>query len=175
MTDKIYIAKLGKTVGLNGQQKLHIDSDFPEQFRTNAKFFTNKNEILVIETFNVKNNVIKFKDINSIEDARKLTNRELFVTQDDTKDMCKLANKQFFWFDMITCEVYENDIKLGVVNDIQRMPLSDYLQIKTTKELQDKKLSNTFLLPYIDDYIISVDIVKKQILIKNGMSILEAS
>ena len=31
--DKIYIAKLGKTVGLKGQQKLHIDSDFPEQFK----------------------------------------------------------------------------------------------------------------------------------------------
>jgi len=107
--DKIYVAKLGKTVGLKGQQKLHIDSDFPEQFKKNSKFTTDKNQELIIESFNTKNNVVKFIDIDTVELAKKLTNRELFVSQEDTKQMCKLQKKQFFWFDIINCVVIENE------------------------------------------------------------------
>jgi len=173
--DKIYVAKLGKTVGLKGQQKLHIDSDFPEQFKKNSKFTTDKNQELIIESFNTKNNVVKFIDIDTVELAKKLTNRELFVSQEDTKQMCKLQKKQFFWFDIINCVVIENEKELGVVSDVQRMPLSDYLEIKTTKTLQDQKYSNQFLLPYIDDFIIDVDIENKIIVVKNAIEILEAS
>ncbi len=173
--DKIYVAKLGRAVGLKGQQKLIIDSDFPEQFKKNSKFFTDKNQELIIETYNTNNNVVKFIGIDTIEDAKKITNKQLFVSQEDTKKMCNLDNKQFFWFDMLNCIIKENDKELGKVTDIQRMPLSDYLEIETTKSLQDKEYANRFLLPYIDDFIIDVDIENKIILVKNAMDILEAS
>lgn len=45
MKDKIYVAKLGKTVGLKGDLKLFIDSDFPEQFKKMPY-------LLQIKTFN---------------------------------------------------------------------------------------------------------------------------
>jgi 16S rRNA processing protein RimM len=173
--EKIYVAKLGKTVGLKGQQKLHIDSDFPEQFKKNAKFITDKNQELTVESYNDSNNVIKFIGVDSIEDAKKLTNRQLFTSIEDTKELCKLEEKEFFWFDMMDCLIIENEIVLGKVIDIQRMPLSDYLLIETTKELIEKKLSNQFLIPYIDDYILNVDINNKKILTKNSYLILENS
>ncbi len=173
--DKIYVAKLGKAVGLQGQQKLHIDSDFPEQFKKDSIFYTDKNQELKIETYNSKNNTVKFAGIDTIEQAKKLTNRQLFVSKDDSRDMCNLGKKQFFWFDIIGCEVIENDEVLGKVNDVQRMPLSDYLQIETTKELQDKKYSDIFLLPYIDDFVIQVDIENKTINVNGAKDILEAS
>jgi len=173
--DKIYVAKLGKAVGLQGQQKLHIDSDFPEQFKKDSIFYTDKNQELKIETYNSKNNTVKFAGIDTIDQAKKLTNRQLFVSKDDSRDMCNLGKKQFFWFDIIGCEVIENDEILGKVNDVQRMPLSDYLQIETTKELQDKKYSDIFLLPYIDDFVIQVDIENKTINVNGAKDILEAS
>lgn len=173
--DKIYVAKLGKAVGLQGQQKLHIDSDFPEQFKKDSIFYTDKNQELKIETYNSKNNTVKFAGIDTIEQAKKLTNKQLFVSKDDSRDMCNLGKKQFFWFDIIGCEVIENDEVLGKVNDVQRMPLSDYLQIETTKELQDKKYSDIFLLPYIDDFVIQVDIENKTINVNGAKDILEAS
>lgn len=173
--DKIYVAKLGKAVGLQGQQKLHIDSDFPEQFKKDSIFYTDKNQELKIETYNSKNNTVKFAGIDTIDQAKKLTNRQLFVSKDDSRDMCNLGKKQFFWFDIIGCEVIENDEVLGKVNDVQRMPLSDYLQIETTKELQDKKYSDIFLLPYIDDFVIQVDIENKTINVNGAKDILEAS
>ena len=173
--DKIYVAKLGRAVGLKGQQKLIADSDFPEQFKKDAIFYTDKNQELKIETFNPKNNTVKFVGIDDINQAKKLTNRQLFVSENDTRDMCNLGDKQFFWFYIMDCQVIENGQVLGVINDIQRMPLSDYLQIETTKEIQDKGLSNIFLLPYTDDYIINVDCDSKTIEVKNAKDILEAS
>ena len=173
--DKIYIAKLGKAVGLKGQQKLHIDSDFPEQFKKNSIFFTDKNQELIVETYSAKNDTVKFIGIDTVEQAKKLTNRQLFVSKEDSRDMCKLGKKQFFWFDIIGCKVVENSEILGKINDVQRMPLSDYLQIETTKELQEENYSDIFLLPYIDDFIIDVDMDTKTITVKNAKDILEAS
>jgi len=173
--NNIYVAKLGKVVGLKGQQKLHIDSDFPEQFKKDNTFITDKNQKLTIESYNSKNSTVKFVGIDTIDQAKKLTNRQLFVSQEDTRDMCNLGKKQFFWFDIIGCEIIEDDELLGKVDDVQRMPLSDYVQVKTTKELQDQKLSNIFLLPYIDQYIIDVNIEDKKITVTGAKEILEAS
>ena len=173
--EKIYVAKLGKTVGLKGQQKLHIDSDFPEQFKKNAKFITDKKQELIIESYNATNNVVKFIGIDTIEDAKKLTNKQLFTSVEDTKELCQLQEKQYFWFDIMNCLIIEDDLVLGKVVDIQRMPLSDYLLIDTAKELVEKKLSTQFLIPYIDDYILNVDINNKKIVTKNSYLILENS
>ena len=46
--NKVYVAKLGKTVGLQGHLRLFIDSDFPEQFKKGAIFTTNRNLILKV-------------------------------------------------------------------------------------------------------------------------------
>lgn len=173
--DKIYVAKLGKAVGLKGQQKLHIDSDFPEQFKKNTTLTTDKNQELTIESYNSKNDTVKFVGIDTVEQAKKLTNRQLFVSKEDTRDMCKLGKKQFFWFDIIGCDVIENDEILGKVDDVQRMPLSDYIQVVTTKELQEKKFANIFLLPYLDQYVIDVNIENKTIKVTGAKEILEAS
>jgi len=173
--NKIYIAKLGKAVGLKGQQKLHIDSDFPEQFKKDTILTTDKNQELKIESYNPKSNTVKFVGIDTIEQAKKLTNKQLFVSQEDSRDMCNLGKKQFFWFDIIDCDVVEDGELLGKVDDVQRMPLSDYIQVVTTKELQDKKYADIFLLPYIDEYIIDVDINNKSINVKGAKDILVAS
>lgn len=174
--DKIYVAKIGKTVGLKGQQKLHTDSDFPEQFKKDTKLTTDKKQELIIESYNNVSNTVKFKGIDTVEDAKKLTNRQLYVSKEDTIESCNLGKNQYFWFDILGCEVEEDGETLGIIDDVQRMPLSDYIQVKTAQELVDKKFSNTFLLPYImDEYILSVDIDKKLVKVVNGKGILEAS
>jgi len=173
--DRIYIAKLGKTVGLKGQQKLHIDSDFPEQFKKNTKLTTDKNQELIIESYNTTNSVVKFIGIETIEDAKKLTNRQLFVSTEHTRESCNLGDKQFFWFDMMDCTLIQNDETLGKIIDIQRMPLSDYLMIETDSKLIEKGFSTSFLVPYTDTYILNVDIINKIITTQNTKDILEAS
>lgn len=175
--ENIYIAKIGKTVGLKGQMKIHIDTDFPEQFTKGAVLITHKKQSLTIETINTTSKTVKFEGIDTIEDAQKYTNSQLFTTHEDTIKNCKLEEKQFFWFDMIDCNIYEDDKLLGSITDVHRYPIDDYLEIQTDKSMLESndKLSKTFLLPYNDTYILEVYIQKKTILVKNAMDILEAS
>jgi 16S rRNA processing protein RimM len=50
--NKVYVAKLGKAVGLQGHLRLFIDSDFPEQFKKGAVFTTNRNLTLKVLEYN---------------------------------------------------------------------------------------------------------------------------
>ena len=175
-SNKIFVAKLGKAVGLQGYLKLFIDSDFPEQFKKGATFSTNRNLQLKVLEYNSSRELIKFEGYEELEIAKKLTNQELFSTFEQTKEFCQLEENEFFWFDLISCDVYEKDIKLGIVKDIQRYPLNDYLELTTDSELVNKGLPKTFLIPHIfTKYIINIDIEKKIINVINSFEILENS
>ena len=112
-SNNIYVAKLGKAVGLKGDLRLFIDSDFPEQFKKGATFLTNRNLQLKVSEYNSARELIKFENYEDVETAKKLTNQELYSTVEQTKENCKLGKNEFFWFDLISCEVFENDLRLG--------------------------------------------------------------
>ena len=173
--NKVYIAKLGKTVGLAGLLKVYIESDFPEQFSVGNSFVTNKNTTLIIESYNKKNQSVKFKDINSIDDAKKLVNQLIYSSLEQTREDCTLKEKEFFWFDVIGCEINDDSKNLGIVKDIHRYPTSDYLEITTTESLVKEGLPNTFLIPYIDLYVIKVEMKNKTIYTQDCLGILENS
>ncbi|RXJ95612.1 16S rRNA processing protein RimM [Malaciobacter molluscorum] len=174
--DKIYVAKLGKTVGLKGDLKIHLDTDFPEQFKKGATFTTNKSLQLKVISFNISKSVIKFESYEDVDVAKKLTNQELFTNEDFTKENCSLENNEYFWFDIINCDVIEDDIVLGKIKDIHRYPVSDYLEIATDEKLIEKKLPKNFLIPYLPEvYILKVEIDNKKIFTKSCFEILENS
>ena len=173
--DLVYVAKIGKTVGLKGELKLFIDSDFPEQFKKDAVFTTNKNIQLKIEKYNQPNSTIKFYDYNDIDIAKKLTNSLLYTTQEETQKNCPLDENQYFWHDMIGCEIKENDQILGIVSDVQRFSVDDFLLITTKEELTKKEYPKSFLIPYIHRYILNVDIENKTITTTDCLEILQNS
>ena len=175
-SNDIFVAKLGKAVGLQGHLRLFIDSDFPEQFKKGATFKTNKKLELKVAEYNSSRELIKFENFNDVDTAKKLTNQELFATLEQTKESCKLKKNEFFWFDLISCDVYENDLLLGKVKDIQRYPLNDYLEIITNEALVNKGLPKVFLIPHIfDKYVLDVNIENKKISVKDSLIILENS
>jgi 16S rRNA processing protein RimM len=175
--NKIYIGKLGKTVGLDGFMKLYIESDFEEQFAEGNSFATNKNETFEIQSYNKKRGIVKFVGMDTIEIAKKYINREIYTTIEDTRKNCKLEKGQYFWFDLEKCEVFEDDKKLGTVKDIQRFANQDYFCVITDENLKDEvtKTAKDFFVPYIDEYIISVDIENKIIKTKGAYDILLSS
>lgn len=177
MNNNVYVAKLGKTVGLKGHLRLFIDSDFPEQFKKDAVFITNKKLLLKVVEYSNSKNLIKFEDYDNLDIAKKLINQELYVSQEETRQNCRLKENEYFWFDLENCKIYEDDKYLGIVNQVLRYPLNDYLEIKTSdKFLKQEKLAKTFLIPYIfDDFILEVDIDTKSIKVKNSYDILENS
>lgn len=174
--ENVFVAKLGKAVGLKGEIKIHIESDFPKQFKKGANFSTNKKNDLLVEVFNEKRGTIKFQGIDDVDMAKKLTNLELYSSFDKTRENCTLSQGEYFWFDIISCDVIENDIILGKIKDIHRYPICDYLEIITDKILIDKELPKNFLLPYVnEEYILNVDIKNKKVYVKDALAILENS
>ncbi len=174
MKEKVYVAKVGKSVGLAGENRLILDTDFPEQFHKGATF-ESKRGPLVVDSYNENRGLIKFEGVNSREDAKKMTNLELYTTKDATKEEIALKEGEFFWFDIIGCSVYEDETLLGVVTSVERLEPTDYLMIKTADALLGEKKAKSFLIPYIDHFIIQTDIGTKRIDVQGGLDILEAS
>lgn len=171
----LYVAKLGRTVGLRGDMKLHIISDFPEQFVPGASFTTDKNLTVSIDNVNIKQGTVHIEGCNSPEEAKRLVNAELYTTYEATREQCKLAEGEFFWFDIVGCEVFENGQRLGRVKEIERIAAYDYLSIETDEELIASGESRKFLLPYQKPFIVEVDIESRRIATAGALDILQAS
>jgi 16S rRNA processing protein RimM len=177
--NEIYVAKLGKTVGLDGAMKIHLDTDFPQQFKKGVSFLTHKKESLCVESFNKARSLIKFEGINSIDEAKKFVNAQLFTTIEQTRQNCNLDKNQFFWFDLINTAIIDkqNDtlLELGTIKEVLRLPSADYFEIQTSNELIAKEYPKVFLIPYTADYVLEVNIAEKKVYTQNALGILENS
>ncbi len=172
--DDSLIAQIGRTIGLWGDLKFHLHTDFPEQFKVGNTYKSNRGD-LTIADINFKRGIIRFTGYESIDSAKKLTNTKLYANEKQTKESCDLKEGQHFWFDIIGCVVKQDDEVLGTIEDIQRMGDTDYLAIKTADVLVEAGLSKTFLIPYIDRYVIKADTDAKEVYTKDAKDILEAS
>jgi 16S rRNA processing protein RimM len=172
--EQFFIAQIGRTIGLWGDLKFHLHTDFPEQFKIGHTYKSNRGD-LTIADINFKRGIIRFQGYESIDAAKKLTNTKLFADMEQTKENCDLQEGEHFWFDIIGCIVKQNDETLGVIEDIQRLLDTDYLAIKTDATLVEAGLPKQFLLPYIERYVLKADIQAKVVYTQDAKDILEAS
>ncbi len=172
---KFHVATIGKTVGIKGEMKFHIKSDFEDQFFNGSSFLTDKGQKLTLEFVNEDASKIQILGVSAIEDAKKYTNVKLYSTEEETRENCQLEDGQYFWFDLIGCEVYEDGLLLGVVDEIERFSIDDYFSIKTDSALISKGESKGFLIPYVDRYVVSIDIEDKRIELKDALELLQSS
>jgi len=171
----LHIATIGKTVGIHGDMKFHIKTDFPEQFQNGATFFTNLKKEITLDDVNLERGIIKIAGINTIEDAKKYTNAKLFTSREETRKNCHLEDGEYFWFDLEDCEVFEDAKRLGIVYEVERIAITNYLNIKTDEKLIESGSAKSFLVPFQEPFKVSVDIDKKIINLSGAMDILEAS
>lgn len=171
---KFFIAQIGRTVGLMGDLKLHLHTDFPEQFTAGSKFQSDRGELEVI-SYNKAREIIRFRGYESMDSAKKLTNTKLYASEEQTKEICNLKEGEYFWFDIIGCKIIENGEVLGIVKDIERLAVNDFLQIDTASELIENGMPKSFLIPYIPRYVLNVNLETKEIEVCDAKSILENS
>ena len=168
---KIPIAKLGKSHGVRGWQRIHLLTDFPEQFTPGATFSSDR-EDLTIEKIDLKKGLVKIKGIDTPEDAKKITNRQLYTTEEETRKNINLQENEYFWFDIENCEIYENGKKLGRVKEIERADV-DYLVINTDESLIKEGYPKRFLIDF-KRHVKDVDIENKKIEAQGALDILES-
>jgi 16S rRNA processing protein RimM len=64
---------------------------------------------------------------------------------------------------------------LGALSEIERIGPQDYLLVKTDNLLVAKGLPETFLIPYVDRFVLKADLEAKKIMVDGGLDLLEAS
>jgi 16S rRNA processing protein RimM len=171
---RFFIAQVGKTHGLYGDLKLHVHTDFPEQFQVGYTFETSSGKLEIL-TVNLVRGIICFKGYEGIDYAKKLTNTKIYASLEETKERCQLKNGEHFWFEIETCEIVEDGIKLGKIAEMQRLADVNYMFIETNEALVKEGFATTFLVPYIERYVLETNVEKQVVLTKDAKEILEAS
>ncbi|MBF0275592.1 MAG: 16S rRNA processing protein RimM [Nitrospinae bacterium] len=105
-----------------------------------------------------------FEDVNHRDEAEKLRNGRLYVHEDEMKKLDK--GNGYYFRDLERCTVFDEDnVCMGKVTSIMETGAHEILEIKDEK-------GNENLIPFIDEFLINVDIAAKKIIVKN-LEILE--
>jgi len=171
----LHIATIGKTVGIKGDMKFHDKSDFPEQFKVGSSFLINKKDRITLTDINYDRGLVKINNLSNPQDCKKFVNAKLYTTYEETRKTCHLEEGEHFFFDLEDCQVYEDGKLLGVVKEIDRIAITNYLSIVTDESLVESGFTKSFLVPFIEPFKVNVDIDKKIITLSGAMDILEAS
>ncbi|WP_367698856.1 ribosome maturation factor RimM [Helicobacter pylori] len=183
MVSMLLVGRIGKSVGLNGGLKLHLESDFPECLKKgvkvsvaplNAFSFASFKEY-IIHSYEHAKNLLFLETIQTPEKAKELTNLGLFMSEAESKKLCVLKEGEFFYCDLVGLSVVEENEFLGKVIEIQRISQIDYFLVETTRSLVEKGLAKIFLIPYRDFYIKEILLQDKKITTHNAKTLLENS
>ncbi len=155
---KVYLAKIGRTRGLKGELKIHIynpDSDLFEQGETFRISGDSGFEELTIARTN--GDWVFFEEINSPEEAKPLTNKELFLYREELPE---LDDGTFYHEDLIGCEVFESETsdKIGILKTILYTASNDVWEVISEN-------GQEHLIPMLEGVIEKVDLEKNRIVI----------
>ena len=172
--EKIPVARIGRTVGLRGDLRLNLLTDFPEQFVSGARFFSDRGD-LTIRRYDADRGVVRFVGYDDVDAARSLTNAYLYTTKEAGEAACRLEEGEYFWYQIIGLEVIDDGEPLGRVERIERLAGTDYLVVATRKEWVEAGAASRFLIPYVDRYVVGVDTEAGEIRTRDAAAILDAS
>lgn len=155
------VGKIINTHGLRGEVKVVTWTDSPDVFETlksvAAKTRAGDITLSIKGVKYQKNNIIvKFAEIDSVEEAEKLKNAVLSASRDE---LGELPEGVYYIADLVGCEVFDENGKIGVLSDVFTAGASDVYDIK-----RDGK--KNILVPIIDGVLKNVDIGGKRIDIK---------
>lgn len=158
---RLKVGKIINTHGLKGEVKVLSSTDFEnERFKKGSSLIiTRGNQVIrevIVESYRNHKNMIlvKFEDINSIEEAEKLKNLQIKVELSDDNS---LEENEFYFYEIIGCEVFdESSNLLGVISEILTPGANDVWVIKSD-------LGKEILIPYIEDVVKKIDVENKRI------------
>ncbi len=151
----IAIGTITGTHGVKGNLKVKTDSDFREmryeKGNTLYILFQGKQVPVTVESYFTKGkvDVVKFEQLNNVEVAEMYRGCELQVDEDDRQS---LEDDEYYFSDLVGLEVH-SDTFIGVVKEVRSFPQGEMLIV----EREGKKDA---LIPFIDEFIVSVDETK---------------
>ena len=153
------IGQIVNTFGIKGVVKVNSFTDDNTKFERISKVFVKQKNTLTeyeIEKVGYNKNqvIIKFKNIDTIEEAEKLRNSYIIV---DREIFGELPEGVYYIADLIGLDVYtESNEYLGKVDDIFQTGSNDVYVVKDEKGKEK-------LLPGIDEVIKKIDLKENKI------------
>lgn len=153
MQEKLRVGRITATHGLKGEVKVYPTTDNPERFRELSRVYLDCNGIyreLYIQSVKFFKNlvIVKFRDLNRIEDVMSFRQQDLYVARTDAKE---LSENEWYIGDIIGMEVVTDEgEKLGVIRDVLQTGANDVYQIETEKK--------EILIPAIKQCILDVSL-----------------
>ncbi len=157
----ISIGAVAKAHGIKGEISVRPLTDEPEQFTLLQSVYLNtKNSrtLAEVERVRLQHNfiILKLAHINDRSSAEQLKGALIEL---EFSKMRKLEDNEYYIFDLIGLVVKDLNGKfLGVVVDVMALPANDVYVIRDDNE-------NEFLIPAIQDIIVKIDLVQKEMLI----------
>ncbi len=158
MKEYIEIGKIVNTRGVKGELKIVPLTEKPTRFSDLKNLLIqDKNEILEKEIEYVKyykNDVyIKLKEINDLDAAMKLKEKMVLI---DRENAIKLPRGSYFVFDLIGCEIFEKDDKIGELVNIISTGSND---VYIVKGINQKEI----LIPALKSVVKKISVKDKRI------------
>ena len=157
--DFLEIGKIINTHGLRGEVKISAWTDSPDDFENFSYVYTKGEQKLIIDGIKYQKNnlIVKFHELNSIEEAEKYKNAVLYLPKEE---LGELPENVFYIADLLDCTVFDEDNKgIGILCDVFSTGSNDIYDIK-------RENAKNLLVPIIDGVVKSVDIENKKIIIK---------
>ena len=160
MKKKLEVGQIVNTFGIKGFVKVYPYVNDVTRFN-NLKYVYAKSKKeekkLEIEEVKYQKNMVllKFKGVETVEEAEKLRNNYLEI---DRSDAIPLEEGEFFIADLIGLKVFlDTGEELGILEDIYNTGSKDIYVVKD-------KLGKSYLLPYIDEVIKKIDLDNSKII-----------
>lgn len=157
------VAKVLTTHGLNGEVKVSLITDFPEERFAPGSVLSLKND--TERTLTVKSGrpfkqfwLVQFEEITDIEQAEKLRGKTLVVSEENQQE---LPEGVYYYRDILDSDVIDEETgnRIGKVTDIQAPGANDVWEVTEDD-------GSTFLIPYIPDVVKKVDVENKKIYVE---------
>lgn len=155
------VGKVSKPQGIKGEVKVEVITSFPEHFEELSELYMDEdvNCVVAIEkTRFAKNFVyIKFKNIDSRNDAEAIRNKYLYISE---KELFPLEDDEFYHHQLIGLKVFsEEGLYIGKIIDVETYPENDIISIKS----DDKSIH---LVPVVKEFIKDINIETQKVTIK---------
>lgn len=161
MEDLLRVGVITTTHGLKGEVKVYPTTDYPERFEEIEEVLLDtgreKKPLTIQSVRYFKNQVIlKFKEINNINDIEKYKQCELWVTRENATP---LEEDEYYIADLIDCEVVlEDGSHFGTLVDVMETGANDVYVVES-------EAHGEVLLPAIMDCIKEIDIEEGKIVV----------
>ena len=176
-TSWVVLAHLLRPQGRRGEVLAELLTDFPDRFCATARLFlaspgfsgppSDARAVEVASSWlphgrNAGRIVLGFVNVSSIEEAERLAGQDVVVPE---QERLPLSDDSVYINDLLGCTVYDRDVAIGTVRDVQFMTTADgKRRLEEAAPLLTVELvSGEALIPFVKQFLVRLDVAGRAI------------